>query len=66
MGEPAAPAADIDSPCIGTCTLGLQGLCIGCYRSAEEITAWLRYSAAERRAIMEALPQRAALLFDDD
>ncbi len=66
MGEPAAPIPDIESPCIGTCTLGPEGLCIGCFRSGDEITAWLSYSSDQRRAIMQTLPQRAGLLFDDD
>lgn len=66
MGDPAAPIPEIESPCIGTCTLGPDGLCIGCFRSAEEIGAWLSYSAQQRRAIMERLPLRAQALFDDD
>ncbi len=66
MGDVAAPIPEIESPCIGTCTLGPDGLCIGCFRSAEEIGAWLSYSAQQRRAIMSRLPQRAQALFDDD
>jgi predicted Fe-S protein YdhL (DUF1289 family) len=66
MGEPAESIPDIDSPCIGTCTLGPEDLCIGCFRSADEITAWLSYSTEQRRSIMRSLPQRAALLFDDE
>lgn len=66
MGDPAAPIPDIESPCIGTCTLGPEALCIGCFRSADEIAAWLSYSSAQRQAIMQALPQRAGQLFNDD
>jgi len=66
VGDPAAPIPEIESPCIGTCTLGPDGLCIGCFRSPEEIGAWLSYSAQQRRAIMERLPLRAQALFDDD
>ncbi len=66
MGDAAAPIPEIESPCIGTCTLGPDGLCIGCFRSAEEIGAWLNYSAQQRRAIMQHLPLRAQALFDDD
>lgn len=65
MGEPAAPLEVIDSPCIGTCTLGPDNLCIGCFRSAEEIGAWLSYTAQQRRAIMAGLADRAQALFDD-
>ncbi|MEE4296783.1 MAG: DUF1289 domain-containing protein [Wenzhouxiangella sp.] len=65
MGDPAAPIPDIESPCIGTCTMGTEGLCIGCFRSADEIAAWLSYTAEQRRAIMHALPDRAEQLFED-
>lgn len=66
MGDPAAPFAEIESPCIGTCTLGPRGLCIGCFRSASEIGDWLSYSAEQRRSIMRDLPERANALFDDE
>jgi len=65
MGEPVSPIPEIESPCIGTCTLGPDGLCIGCFRSAEEIGAWLKYSSQQRRAIMQVLPERGQRLFDD-
>jgi len=65
VAEPVQPLADIESPCIGTCTLGPQGLCVGCFRSADEIAAWLSLSAAMRIAIMHSLPERAQRLFDD-
>ncbi|AKS42372.1 DUF1289 domain-containing protein [Wenzhouxiangella marina] len=65
MGEPIAPIPEIESPCIGTCTLGPDALCIGCFRSADEIAAWLSLSAAQRRAIMRRLPERGQRLFDD-
>lgn len=66
MSEPAGPIPEVESPCIGTCTLGPQGLCVGCFRSAEEIAAWLSFSPDQRRRIMEALGERAQRLFADD
>jgi len=66
MNEPAGPIPDIESPCIGVCSLGPSGLCTGCFRSAAEIAAWLGYSDRQRRAIMHELPQRAQRLFDED
>ncbi|RFF27827.1 DUF1289 domain-containing protein [Wenzhouxiangella sp. 15181] len=56
----------MESPCIGTCTLGPGGLCVGCFRSATEIAGWLGYSPEKRREIMQALPARADCLFDED
>ena len=65
MADPVQPIPLIESPCIGTCTLGPDDLCIGCFRSAEEIGGWLTLSAQQRQAIMRELPARAQNLFDD-
>ena len=40
----------IESPCIGVCTI-VDGKCIGCFRSSENITNWLHYSEDERDKI---------------
>ena len=37
-------------------------ICTGCYRSIDEIGTWSRMSPEERAAIMQELPDRAALL----
>ena len=37
-------------------------ICTGCYRSIEEIGTWSKMSYEERAAIMQELPDRAALL----
>lgn len=66
MAESAAFIPLIESPCIGTCTLGPGGLCVGCFRSSEEIAGWLGYSPDQRSAIMKTLPDRAQQLFEDD
>jgi predicted Fe-S protein YdhL (DUF1289 family) len=34
------------------------GLCLGCGRTLEEITAWFSLTDDERRAVMEKLPER--------
>ncbi|MGC1523779.1 MAG: DUF1289 domain-containing protein [Steroidobacteraceae bacterium] len=52
-GEAAVP-----SPCIDICRLDVQGLCIGCRRSIEEITEWSRASEARRREILRAVQLR--------
>lgn len=54
---------EIESPCIKVCVIHPQErLCTGCLRSIDEIGAWSRLSPDERRAIMDALPARAARL----
>ena len=49
------------SPCIGVCTLGEGGYCLGCFRTGGEIAGWLQMGDDERLRLMEAvLPQREA------
>jgi predicted Fe-S protein YdhL (DUF1289 family) len=53
----------VESPCVKVCLLHPQsGLCIGCYRTAEEIAAWSTMTPETRRAVMAALPARAPLV----
>jgi uncharacterized protein len=65
MTDPAGMIPEVESPCIGTCTLGPGELCVGCFRSGTEIAAWLSYTPAQRRSIIEQLPARAQQLFDE-
>ena len=54
---------EIDSPCTKICLVHPEErLCVGCYRSIEEIATWSRLTPAERRAIIADLPARAPLL----
>lgn len=49
----------IDSPCINICKIDpVTGVCIGCYRTLDEITCWSRADDAERRAILMAIETR--------
>ncbi len=53
----------IESPCIKVCTLDdASGWCIGCGRTLAEIGGWMAMSAQERRAVMDTLPERLAVL----
>lgn len=55
-----APAQD-DSPCVHICLMDYaQGLCIGCYRTLDEITYWTNYSPARKREVLAALEIRRA------
>jgi predicted Fe-S protein YdhL (DUF1289 family) len=53
----------INTPCIGVCTVTDKGLCMGCFRTMEEIGAWLEFTDTERHHIMEQLPARQDRLF---
>jgi predicted Fe-S protein YdhL (DUF1289 family) len=48
-----------DSPCISVCVMApANGLCRGCGRTIEEISAWVAMTTPERRAVMATLIQR--------
>jgi uncharacterized protein len=56
-----SPYRAVLSPCIGVCSLDVQGLCEGCHRSPTEIAHWLQMDDAERLHLMEVvLPAREA------
>jgi predicted Fe-S protein YdhL (DUF1289 family) len=43
---------------VSVCVLDENDICLGCYRSAEEITDWFMASAEEKRAIIRRANQR--------
>jgi predicted Fe-S protein YdhL (DUF1289 family) len=52
----------IKTPCNKVCIVDPKaGLCVGCFRSMEELGQWSRYDDAERDAILSSLPEREAL-----
>jgi hypothetical protein len=54
---------EVESPCVKLCVVHPEArLCVGCYRSIDEIGAWSRMSPEARRAVMAELPDRAKLL----
>ncbi|MEO1330052.1 MAG: DUF1289 domain-containing protein [Pseudomonadota bacterium] len=54
---------EIESPCVQICMIHPgAGICVGCYRTGEEIATWSRITAEERRALMAELPSRAERL----
>lgn len=49
----------VRSPCVSVCALDEQDVCIGCQRTAAEITGWGRMSNDERRAVLALSHERA-------
>jgi predicted Fe-S protein YdhL (DUF1289 family) len=47
-----------NSPCTGICKYNKQNFCIGCKRNSDEISNWMNYSEAMRKAIMKDLEVR--------
>jgi uncharacterized protein len=49
------------SPCVSVCVLDEKsGLCVGCFRTLDEIAAWSVLDADAKRGVLAALPARRA------
>lgn len=48
----------VPSPCVSICALDDNNVCLGCYRSGEEISRWGELSNDEKRAVMEKVGER--------
>lgn len=46
------------SPCVGVCALDDEDICIGCWRSGEEITRWGYVDNDGKRAILKNVEER--------
>ncbi len=55
-----APRPGVASPCIRSCCLDDEDVCLGCGRSLEEIVAWNEASDTEKAAIVERGRERIA------
>lgn len=54
---------EVESPCVKLCVVHPEErICVGCFRSIDEISSWSRLTPAERTAIMAELPARAPRL----
>ena len=48
----------IESPCVNICQLDSRGICLGCFRTVDEIARWLRMTEVEKSAVIAALSRR--------
>ncbi len=64
---PSLPDSDVvDSPCVNLCRLDERsGLCCGCLRTLDEITAWGSASVARKRAILDEVRRRARIFMNE-
>ena len=54
-----ADSASVASPCTSVCIIDpVTGLCGGCFRTLEEISGWIDFSATEKRKVIAALDAR--------
>ncbi|MBS7663553.1 DUF1289 domain-containing protein [Pseudomonas lalucatii] len=49
----------VASPCVNICALDDEDICIGCQRSAGEISRWSRMDDGERRQVLARCHERA-------
>ena len=53
-----ADSQPILSPCIGLCELGPDGLCLGCFRTGQEISRWGYVDNEGKTAILKKVEAR--------
>lgn len=46
------------SPCVGVCALDEDDVCVGCYRTGQEITLWGSMTDEQRKDVMEKVGKR--------
>jgi len=53
------PPAPIATPCVKVCVVdGESGLCLGCFRTLQEIAGWAALAPERRAEVMAELPAR--------
>lgn len=50
--------AEITSPCVRNCCLGKDDVCLGCFRTIEEIIRWGDANDEEKRMILVKANER--------
>jgi uncharacterized protein len=54
---------EIASPCVKLCVVHPEArICVGCFRTIDEISGWSRMTHEDRAAVMAALPAREPTL----
>ncbi|MEM1374130.1 MAG: DUF1289 domain-containing protein [Pseudomonadota bacterium] len=64
MNDDVWKRQEIESPCVKLCSIHpVEGICVGCMRTMDEIVGWSGFSAEDRRQLMDHdLPARAPRL----
>ncbi len=54
---------EVDSPCVKICVIHpASGLCIGCFRTTDEIAGWSGMTPDARKNLVVELPNREKLI----
>lgn len=49
---------EIQSPCVSICALDADDMCVGCYRTGDEITRWWGMDNTEKQKILDKASER--------
>jgi len=49
---------EISSPCVSICAINADDVCVGCYRTGDEITRWWGMNNAEKIQTLEKVKER--------
>lgn len=55
----ASTEKPVKSPCVSICALNEDGICVGCWRTGNEISHWGAYNNNERRVVLKLAFERA-------
>lgn len=56
---------NVESPCISVCAMDdNSGLCLGCYRTLNEIQGWWDFDNTVKQRIVDAASERQQAVFD--
>ncbi len=58
MADDQARLCPVSSPCVSVCALGLDDICIGCFRTGQEISSWGALSNEGRLEILRRVRER--------
>ncbi len=63
----SGPPRRVGSPCVSVCLLDGDDVCVGCFRTADEITDWVMLDDDARRQVIDRSRERmrrAGALFE--
>ena len=52
---------NVESPCVRRCCLSDADVCLGCFRTLDEILNWLNSTDEQRRVVVDQAQVRARL-----
>ncbi len=56
---------NVESPCLSVCAMDdTSGLCLGCYRTLDEIQGWWDLDNAAKQKIVDVAAERQQAVFD--